>query len=98
MIGFPSNDFRQEPGTDKQIGDFCKLTYSVKFPMVTKTSVTGASANPFYKQLAAKTGQSPSWNFFKYVILPGANDVYAFSSDVKPDAVEIVSKIKPGLK
>lgn len=98
VIGFPSNDFKQEPGTDKQIGDFCKLTYSVKFPMITKTSVTGASANPFYKQLAAKTGQSPSWNFFKYVILPGADDVYAFSSDVKPDAVEILSKIKPSLK
>ena len=48
VIGFPSNDFRQEPGNDKQIGDFCKLTYAVKFPMMTKSSVTGANANPFY--------------------------------------------------
>jgi glutathione peroxidase len=98
VIGFPSNDFKQELSDDKQIGDFCKLTYSVKFPMITKSSVSGKAANPFYKQLIAKTGQSPSWNFFKYVILPGGNDVYAFSSDVKPNAAEIVSKIKSGLK
>lgn len=98
VIGFPSNDFKQELGTDKQIGDFCKLTYSVKFPMVTKTSVTGVNANAFYKQLASRSGQAPSWNFFKYVILPGGKDVYAFSSDVKPDAAEIVSKIKASLR
>jgi glutathione peroxidase len=66
--------------------------------MITKTSVTGANANPFYQQLAAKTGQTPSWNFFKYVILPGGKEVHAFSSDVKPDAAEIVSKIKANLK
>jgi glutathione peroxidase len=98
VIGFPSNDFKQELSDDKQIGDFCKLTYSVKFPMITKTSVTGVNANAFYKQLSAKTGQSPSWNFFKYVVLPGGKDVYAFSSNVKPDAAEIVSKINSSLK
>lgn len=98
VIGFPSNDFRQELSDDKQIGDFCKQTYAVKFPMITKTSVSGAHANPFYKQLAAKTGQAPSWNFFKYVILPGGKEVYAYSSDVKPDAAEIMGKIKPVLK
>ncbi|MDP3743641.1 MAG: glutathione peroxidase [Methylotenera sp.] len=98
VIGFPSNDFKQELSDDKQIGDFCKLTYAVKFPMMTKSVVTGDNANAFYKQLSAKTGQSPSWNFFKYVVLPGGKDVYAFSSDVKPDAAEIVSKIKSSLK
>jgi glutathione peroxidase len=98
VIGFPSNDFRQEPGNDKQIGDFCKLTYAVKFPMMTKSSVTGPDANDFYKQLSAKTGQMPTWNFFKYVILPGGKNVYAYSSDVKPDAAEILDRIKPSLK
>lgn len=98
VIGFPSNDFRQEPGNDKQIGDFCKLTYSVKFPMMSKSSVSGANANPFYKQLSEKTGQAPMWNFYKYVILPGGKQVYAFSSDVKPDSAEILARIKPALK
>jgi glutathione peroxidase len=98
VIGFPSNDFRQEPGNDKQIGDFCKLTYAVKFPMMKKSTVSGISANPFYKQLSAKTGQEPKWNFYKYVILPGGKDVYAYSSDVKPDSAEILDRIKPSLK
>ena len=98
VVGFPSNDFRQEFGSDKQIGDFCKLTYSVKFPMITKTSVTGPNAIPFYKQLTSKTGQAPSWNFFKYVIMPGGNEVFAYTSDVRPDAPEIVGKIKSVIK
>lgn len=98
VIGFPSNDFRQEPGSDKQIGDFCKLTYAVKFPMMTKSSVAGVNANPFYKQLIAKTGQEPTWNFYKYVILPGGKNVYAYSSEVTPDSAEILSKLTPALK
>jgi glutathione peroxidase len=98
VVGFPSNDFSQEPGNDKQIGDFCKLTYAVKFPMMTKSSVTGPNANPFYKQLSLKTGQAPMWNFYKYVILPGGKEVYAYSSDVKPDSAEILDRIKPSLK
>lgn len=98
VIGFPSNDFKQEPGDNKQIGEFCKLTYAVKFPMMSKSSVTGTNANPLYKQLIEKTGQSPQWNFDKYVILPGGKQVAAYSSDVQPDSKEILSKIKPHLK
>lgn len=98
VIGFPSNDFKQEPGDNKQIGDFCKLTYAVKFPMMSKSPVTGANANPFYQQLKAKTGQAPKWNFYKYLILPGGQQVFAYSSEVQPDSSEILSKIKPSLK
>jgi glutathione peroxidase len=98
VIGFPSNDFRQEPGDNKQIGDFCKLTYAVKFPMMSKSSVTGPNANPLYQQLIAKTGQSPQWNFYKYLILPGGKEVFAYESMVQPDSKEVLSKIKPHLK
>jgi glutathione peroxidase len=98
VIGFPSNDFRQDPGDNKAIGDFCKMTYGVKFPMATKSSVSGKDANPFYKQLAAKTGVAPQWNFYKYVILPGGKEIFAFESTVKPDSEQIMGKIKPSLK
>lgn len=98
VIGFPSNDFKQEPGNNKQIGDFCKLTYAVKFPMMEKSSVTGQAANPLYKALIEKTGQSPQWNFYKYLILPGGKQVYAYESTVQPNAPEIMAKIKPYLK
>lgn len=98
VIGFPSNDFRQDPGNNQQIGDFCKMTYGVKFPMMGKSSVSGPDANPFYKELATKTGSAPQWNFYKYVILPGGKDVTVFESTVLPNAKEILAKIKPFLK
>ncbi len=98
VIGFPSNDFKQELGDNKAIGDFCKATYAVNFPMTPKSSVSGAAANPFYKQLAEKSGQAPMWNFYKYVILPGGKEVYAFESTVLPNSTDIVGKIKPFLK
>ncbi len=98
VVGFPSNDFKQELGDNKAIGDFCKMTYAVSFPMAPKSSVSGANANPFYKQLAQKSGQAPKWNFNKYVILPGGKEVYAFESTVLPDSAEITDKIKPFLK
>ncbi len=98
VIGFPSNDFKQDPGSNKEIGDFCRLTYKVEFPMMSKSSVRGDKANPFYQALIAKTGTSPKWNFYKYLILPGGKQVYAYSSLTKPDSDEILEKIKPFLQ
>jgi glutathione peroxidase len=98
VIGFPSNDFNQEPGSDKDIAEFCKLTYAVEFPMVSKASVTGQGAMPLYQQLKAATGQEPKWNFHKYVITPGARQVYSFGTRVEPDAPEIMGRIKPNLR
>jgi glutathione peroxidase len=98
VIGFPSNDFRQEFKNDAEIGSFCKLTYGVKFPMVSKGAVTGANASPFYKQLAAATGQEPQWNFHKYVISPGGKTVTSFNSVTKPDDPAILKLIEPNLK
>jgi glutathione peroxidase len=98
VIGFPSNDFRQDPGDNKAIGDFCKMTYGVNFPMATKSSVSGPNANAFYKQLAAKSGAAPQWNFYKYVITPGGKEVVAFQSTVKPGSEDMMKKISPYLK
>jgi glutathione peroxidase len=98
VIGFPSNDFRQELKSDSEIGSFCKLTYGVKFPMVSKGAVSGANANPFYKQLAAVSGQQPQWNFHKYVIAPGGKSVQSFTSTTQPDDPAILKLIEPNLK
>jgi len=98
IVGFPSNDFRQELATNQQIGEFCLLTYKVEFPMVEKSAVTGAGADPLYRQLREATGQAPKWNFHKYLIAPGAKQVYSFATQVEPDAPEIMSKLKPLLK
>lgn len=97
VVGFPSNDFRQELVSNKEIGDFCKNTYSVKFPMMAKSSVVGVDANPLFKQLAAMTKEPPMWNFYKYLILPDGK-VHVFSSDVDPTSEEVIGKLKPFLK
>lgn len=98
VIGFPSNDFKQELQEDKKIGDFCKMTYGVEFPMMSKSAVRGHDVNPFYKQLIERTGTSPKWNFYKYVIAPNAAKVTVFSSMTKPDSEKLLDEIKPYLE
>jgi glutathione peroxidase len=94
VIGFPSNEFGgQEPGSNKEIADFCRTTYGVKFPMVAKTSVKGKDANPFHRQLAEITGSTPQWNFHKYLINRDASRVVAFESQVAPDDKDLLKKI-----
>jgi glutathione peroxidase len=95
VLGFPSNDFRgQEPGTEKEIKDFCRLTYGVKFPMFEKVSVIGEQATPFYKELTTTTGVAPGWNFHKYLIDRNGNVVANFGSRVKPDDAEMLAQIE----
>lgn len=95
VLGFPSNDFRgQEPGSEKEIKDFCRLTYGVKFPMFEKVSVVGEQATPLYKSLTEKTGTAPAWNFHKYLIDRNGNVVANFGSKVKPDDAEMLAQIE----
>jgi glutathione peroxidase len=95
IIGFPSNDFgSQEPGSNKEIAEFCKNTYDVKFPMVAKSVVSGPDANPMFKLLVDKTKTTPKWNFYKYLIDRDGNVVEAYSSLVKPDSKTITSQIE----
>ena len=98
VVGFPSNDFNQELATNKEIAQFCRLTYAIEFPMVEKASVTGADAMPFYRQLRAATGQAPQWNFHKYLIAPDGKTVLSFATAVEPDSRELLGKLAPMLK
>lgn len=94
VLGFPSNDFaNQEPGSEQEIKQFCRLTYGVKFPMFEKTSVARTNANVFYKKLYQATGDSPQWNFHKYILDRNGHVVASFPSRVEPDAPELVRVI-----
>jgi len=98
VIGFPSNDFLgQEPGAEKQIQDFCRLTYGVKFPMFEKTTVTKKNAHPFYVALAASAGTYPTWNFHKYLIGRDGKLITNFSPSTRPYADEMITAIKSAL-
>lgn len=98
VIGFPSNDFRQEFNSNGEIAKFCKLTYKVKFPMSEPSSVKGKQANAFFMALAKITGEEPAWNFHKYLIAPDGKSVYSFATPVEPDSAEIIDKIKSMLR
>lgn len=98
VLGFPSNDFSQEKGSNQDIAEFCESTFGVKFPMFTKTRVTGAEAAPLFKQLTAQTGQKPRWNFHKYLIGRDGQVIDQFNSLVSPESKILVSAIDKALK
>jgi glutathione peroxidase len=94
ILGFPSNDFgRQEPGSNKEIADFCDRTYAVKFAMFGKTSVA-PGASPFFDGLAKSTGERPAWNFHKYLISRDGKRVASFGSDIEPESPTLVAKLE----
>ncbi len=98
VLGFPSNDFMgQEPGTEEEIQEFCRLTYSVKFPMFEKVSVKQGQAHPFYDQLAAEAGTYPTWNFHKYLIGRDGKYIAEFSPRTKPYDEKLLGSIKTAL-
>ena len=94
VLGFPSNDFVQESGNNQQIAEFCSNTYGVKFPMFAKSSVTGAQASPFFRQLAEATGQKPRWNFYKYLIGRDGKPVASYSSMTSPDSKGLLREVE----
>ena len=97
VLGFPSNDFSQETGDNKQIAAFCSNTFGVKFPMFTKTGVTGDAASPLYRQLAQQSGKSPRWNFYKYLVGRDGKVLESYSSMTGPDNAGLVRAVEQAL-
>ena len=95
ILGFPANNFgKQEPGTNEEIGEFCKKNYGVSFPMAEKVSVKGDDIHPLFKYLteeAAKIGvEDPiKWNFTKFLIDENGKLVAVFPSKVNPMSEEV---------
>lgn len=95
VVGFPSNDFGgQEPGSNPEIAEFCRLTYGVEFPMFEKSSVTTLKNNPLYAELLARTGQSPKWNFHKYLVDRDGKQITSFGTKVEPDSGDLVGAVE----
>ena len=96
IIGFPANNFGgQEPGSNSEIGEFCKRNYGVTFPMAEKVSVVGDDIHPLFKYLTeeAKKLGTPEpvvkWNFTKFLVDENGKLVKVFPSKVKPLSEEI---------
>jgi glutathione peroxidase len=100
IVGFPANDFlAQEPGTDKEIAQFCQVNYGVSFPMMSKISVKGKEMHPVYQFLTqkAKNGKEDSkveWNFQKYLIDESGHLSKVVSPRILPNDPSIIAWIE----
>jgi glutathione peroxidase len=100
VVGVPSNDFGgQEPGSTKEIKDFCEGAFGITFPLTEKVPVTGASAHPFYKWVVETLGakSAPGWNFHKYLVARDGRVVKSFYSGYAPDSQELVAAVEEEL-
>lgn len=93
VLGFPCNQFgRQDPGTNHEIDQFCRVNYGVSFPMFAKIKVNGKNAHPLYRHLKKQTG-IPSlrfikWNFTKFLVDREGRVITRFSPMTKPERIE----------
>ena len=102
VLGFPANNFMgQEPGSEKEIKEFCTLKYNVTFPMFSKVSVKGTDQTPLYTFLTNQetvTKGDVSWNFEKFLTDKNGKIIARFSPKTKPDDAKIVEAIEAALK
>jgi glutathione peroxidase len=104
LTGFPANNFgAQEPGTDAEIGAFCRSKFGVTFPMFSKISVKGADQAPLYRFLTdqkanPKTGGEIQWNFTKFLVDRNGKVIQRFEPEVEPLSKEIEAAVEAALK
>ena len=100
VIGVPSNNFRQEPGSNKEIKNFCQTTFGIDFPITEKIDVIGNNSHPFFVWAKKNygTGAIPKWNFHKIIVGKNGKIVNTFSSLTNPGSSKFVSSIEKELK
>ena len=94
VLGVPSRDFMQEYSAEEDVAEFCSTEYGVNFPMLATSKVRGPKASSLYKKLIKESGYSPSWNFNKYLISRDGTVASTYGSKVKPDSIELTTKIE----
>ncbi len=85
VLGFPSNDFRQEHENPTETERVARKEYGVTFPLFEKSGVSGEGASPFFQALAQESGVMPKWNFQKYLIGRNGKIIQVYPSNVEPD-------------
>ena len=104
IAGFPANNFgAQEPGSNAEIGAFCKSKFGVTFPMYSKISVAGKDKAPLYQFLTdkaanPKTGGEIQWNFTKFLVDRDGKVIARFEPAVEPQSKEVTAAVEAALK
>ena len=96
VIGVPTNNFKQEPGTNNEIKDFCETNFGITFPMTEKINVIGNNSHPFYKWAKKDFGLGaiPKWNFHKIIIGKNGKVIDTFASFTKPTSSKFIKVIE----
>ena len=100
VLGVPTNDFKQEPGSNNEIKKFCETNFNVNFPMTEKVNVIGKKSHPFYKWAKDNHGKSaiPKWNFHKIIIGKDGKIADTFASITKPSSNKFIKFIEKKIK
>ena len=100
VLGVPTNNFKQEPGSNKEIKDFCESNFNINFPMTEKIDVIGNNAHPFFIWAKENHGKSaiPKWNFHKIIIGKNGKVSDTFSSITKPSSQKFINLIEKEIK
>ena len=94
VLGFPCNQFgAQEPGSSEEIQEFCRASFSIKFPMFEKIEVNGSNTHPLYKELKEKApgllgSKQIKWNFTKFLVTKNGEDITRYAPTTKPESIE----------
>ena len=99
VIGVPTNNFKQEPGSNKEIKKFCETNFNINFPMTQKIDVIGKNAHPFFKWAEKNFGRSavPKWNFHKIIVGKKGKIVDTFASITSPTSKRFIKLIEESL-
>ena len=100
IIGVPTNNFKQEPGSNAEIQKFCETNFGISFPITEKTNVIGSEAHPFYKWAKNNHGISaiPKWNFHKIIINKQGKVSDTIASFTTPTSKKFISYIEKEIK
>ncbi len=99
VLGFPANNFGgQEPGTNEEIQEFCRVNFGVNFPLFSRISVKGEEIHPIFDYLVNMENEDFTgeigWNFEKFLVDRNGNLLRRFKSSVKPESKDITRAIE----
>ena len=98
VIGVPSDNFHQEPGSEKDIKKFCMVNFNITFDLTKKNNVVGSEVHPFFEWLDKNYNAKPKWNFYKFVINKDGKLENHFSSMIVPSSVKLISALDKVIK
>ena len=98
VIGIPSDNFHQEPGSEEDIKKFCMVNFNITFDLTKKNNVVGSEVHPFFEWLDKNYNAKPKWNFYKFVINKDGKLENHFSSTIVPSSNKLISALDKVIK